>query len=179
MEEVWKDIQGFEGQYKISNTGKVIGFIYGRSLTPSEVGWERKAYPEGGGYLSIRLSKQGVSKHYKIHRLVALHFIPNPNNYEQVNHKDGNRVNNLVFNLEWVSRRENNTHWVQNHKKSGSKRFTSKYYGVSKGDSKVGWNARLQINKVGHYLGFFKTELEAHQAVLKFMKERGVVNKYV
>ena len=92
MEE-WRAVVGYEGKYEVSNLGQVRS----RKLHTDLV---LKQYP--GTYKSIYLHKQG--RHYKlIHRLVAEAFIPNPDNKPQVNHIDGNKLNNNVSNLEWVT----------------------------------------------------------------------------
>ena len=102
--ETWKDIKGFEGIYQISNMGRVKSF---------------KADPNGrilsiknskGDYLNIVLCHGNKRRSVKVHRLVAEAFIPNPDNKPEVNHKDGNKQNNRVGNLEWVTRAENHRH---------------------------------------------------------------------
>lgn len=94
------DIKGYEGLYKISNRGDVIslskisGFLKLKEciMTPTV---------KANKYLDVKLIKNKISKHFYVHRLVAEHFIPNPNNLPQVNHKDNNPANNNVDNLEW------------------------------------------------------------------------------
>lgn len=88
--EIWKEIQGFEGEYAISNKGNVKNLKSGRILG------ERY---DSMGYKFVNLK----GKEYKVHRLVALAFIPNPNNLPQVNHIDENKKNNNVSNLEWCT----------------------------------------------------------------------------
>jgi hypothetical protein len=108
MDEEWKDITGYEGLYQISNRGKVKSFH--RSVNGSII----KNHVDSGGYLFIQLKcKNKLTKHFSIHRLVALHFIENLNNKPQVNHKDGNKTNNHVDNLEWVTSKENIQHSIQ------------------------------------------------------------------
>lgn len=94
MEEVWKDIPGFEGLYQVSNTGKV------KSLRKSII--MRPSITRGYEYINLRYSN-GEDKSTPVHRLVALAFIPNPHNYKCVNHKDENKLNNNVDNLEWCT----------------------------------------------------------------------------
>lgn len=99
--EMWKEIPGTEGQYQVSNTGKVRTVKTGRILTPAI---------DHRGYERVCLFKYERNRRYKVHRLVAMAFIPNPYNKPQVNHKDGNKRNNSVDNLEWVTNDENMDH---------------------------------------------------------------------
>lgn len=101
--EVWKDIKGYEGLYKVSNTGKVKSFQRNREKFLSDKYYEN-------GYLRASLSKNKKKKKVLIHRLVAETFIPNPENKPEVNHIDGNKRNNNVSNLEWCTRCENVNH---------------------------------------------------------------------
>lgn len=106
MIEEWRDIEGYEGKYQVSNTGRVKSLQYHRGNS------ERCLIPKKGknGYLYVVLSKENKVKTFKIHRLVATYFIQNKENKPYVNHKDGNKENNNVENLEWVTPLENNLH---------------------------------------------------------------------
>lgn len=86
--------------YEIAKEGQVINKTNGHVLKPQ---------PNGKGYLRVKIE----GKLRFVHRLVAEKYIPNPNNYEQVNHKDGNKINNCVDNLEWVSNQVNRDHAVK------------------------------------------------------------------
>lgn len=99
MEE-WKDIEGYEGLYQVSNYGRVKSLKFGKEkiLKP-----RKNKY----GYFDINLCNESKVKGFRVNRLVALTFIPNPNNYPQVNHKDENKLNNCVDNLEWCDRKYN------------------------------------------------------------------------
>jgi hypothetical protein len=108
IEEVWKDIDGYEGLYQISNYGNVKTLSYQRTGIPKIL----SPRFDGGGYVRVALYKNGVAKTYSVHRLVAKHFIENPFNCEEVNHIDGNKTNNNVDNLEWVTSKENSSHAV-------------------------------------------------------------------
>lgn len=112
--EVWKDIPGTNGEYKISNYGKVKTSKTGRILSPAI---------DMCGYERVCLFKMDRRRRYKVHRLVAITFIPNPDNKEQVNHKDGNKRNNNIDNLEWVTNEENMHHSRENGLHDGHKRF--------------------------------------------------------
>jgi hypothetical protein len=106
--EIWKEALGYEGIYSISNFGRVKSFKSKkeRILKPSL---------NGRGYLKVSLSNSNILyKTEKIHRLVAKAFIPNHGDKPQVNHKDGNKLNNNVKNLEWSTELENMTHACEN-----------------------------------------------------------------
>lgn len=112
--EMWKEIPGTEGQYQISNYGKVRTVKTGRVLTPAI---------DARGYERVCLFKMDRDRRYKVHRLVAITFIPNPDNKPQVNHKDGNKRNNFVDNLEWVTNEENMRHANETGLREGHQRF--------------------------------------------------------
>jgi hypothetical protein len=99
-----KEIIGFDGLYKIDEYGNV----YNRKMQKLK----QHKCSSGTTYYQVCLCKQGKAKNYLTHRLVAKHFIENPLNKEFVNHKDGNKTNNHVSNLEWVSRSENGLHSI-------------------------------------------------------------------
>lgn len=103
-QEIWKDIPGYEGLYQVSNLGKVkrlpIGKQWPYRQTHNNI---RKQRLSTSGYLRVNLSKNNKVKWYNVHRLVALAFIPNPDNLPIINHKDENKTNNCVENLEWCT----------------------------------------------------------------------------
>lgn len=105
--EIFKDIVRFENKYQISNTGKVRNKKTGLLIKPQ---YNQRGYQ----YVYLSISKYKRIKWY-IHRLVGFHFIPNPENKPQINHKDGNHLNNNVGNLEWVTNKENQEHAVLNN----------------------------------------------------------------
>lgn len=98
MEEIWKDITGYEGLYQVSNLGRVRNVKSFKILKPS-YGVD--------GYLQLCLTKGSKKSTKKIHRLVAQAFMENINNYETIDHIDCNKTNNNVNNLEWCTREEN------------------------------------------------------------------------
>ena len=111
MEE-WKDIKGYEGSYQVSNEGRIRNIKRDKILSNLNV----------NGYMAINLHKNGVMKQYKIHRLVAEAFIPNPNSLPQVNHKDECKTNNVWTNLEWCDNRYNSNYGTRNHRISETKK---------------------------------------------------------
>lgn len=100
--EQWRDILGYEGLYQVSTSGNI------KSLRNK--GMILKPHEDKGGYLTVCLYWKCKYKCYKVHRLVATAFIENPENKRTVNHKDGNKKNNSVENLEWATHSENIIH---------------------------------------------------------------------
>lgn len=118
--EIWKDIKGYKGYYQISNLGKVKSMdryakVCGGGLRAVK-GKILKPQIMTNGYLYYGLNRDGKVKNHSAHRLVAVHFIPNPNNKPEVNHIDENIKNNTVRNLEWVTSKENANHGTRNYK---------------------------------------------------------------
>lgn len=99
-ERIWRPVIDYEGLYEVSNYGEV------RRTDGTMMQGNINSY----GYRVVRLTKSGRPKDKKVHRLVALAFIPTISGKDFVNHKDGNKLNNYVGNLEWVTRGENNRH---------------------------------------------------------------------
>ena len=93
-EEIWCPIKGYEGIYEVSDQGRVRSLKFGKERI-------LKPFRNKGGYLLVGLCKNGEQKKCKVHRLVAQTFIPNPDNLPEVNHKDEDKTNNFVHNLEW------------------------------------------------------------------------------
>ena len=108
--EIWKDIEGYEGKYQVSNFGNVKSLDYRRT------GKEQLLKPmlQTKGYFCVMLCKP--NKIYLIHRIVAKAFIPNPENLPYVNHKDENKHNNHVYNLEWCTQLYNLNYGSRNER---------------------------------------------------------------
>lgn len=126
---MWKDIEGYEGLYQVSTLGRVKNSRTGRVLKVGKI---------GNGYLIVNLYKDGKRTNYKVHRLVAQAFIPNPQNKPQVNHIDEDKENNYVENLEWSTAKENNNHGTRTLRMSKTKskpiicvETGIDYYGIS------------------------------------------------
>ena len=115
--EIWKEIKGYPN-YMVSNCGRV------KSLNYKRTGKEKILKPSKNkkGYLIVGLCKNGKRKVFLVHRLVAMAFIPNPNNYQQVNHKDENPQNNFVSNLEYCDVLYNNNYGTRNKRMADTKK---------------------------------------------------------
>lgn len=125
--EVWKDIPGFDGVYQASTLGnirRVGGYVYGDNGKRYYPGHVMALATDKDGYKTVGLMKDKKYKTYKVHRLVAMTFIPNPNNYPQINHKDERKDSNNVFNLEWCSNKYNMNYGTR------SARLSAKMKGV-------------------------------------------------
>jgi len=105
--ENWRAIEGTNGMIEVSDDGRVRSLLSG---SPRVI----KTFPDNKGYHRIRVTIERRKMTFKLHRQVALLFIPNPENLPQVNHKDGNKNNNAVSNLEWCTNRENAHHAIEN-----------------------------------------------------------------
>lgn len=122
--EIWKDVKDYEGLYQVSNLGRVKRLEWKRfSLGKWQTIKEKVLKQTIGttGYWHISLNKNGSHNTYKVHRLVARAFIPNPDNLPCINHKDNNPLNNKVENLEWCTYKYNNNYKDHNKKLSQSR----------------------------------------------------------
>lgn len=114
MNEIWKNISGYEGYYQISSLGEVRGLERKVKSSRSTSGYRTvkskiiKARIDKYGYKTVILRKNNKDQHFTIHRLVATHFIENPSNLPSINHKDENKLNNIYTNLEWCTVGYNN-----------------------------------------------------------------------
>ena len=167
--EIWVDIPNYEGYYQVSSIGRVKSLsrkverngnktynVKERILKPSKA---------GRGYLMVNLYKDGARRFSKVHQLVAMAFLNhNPCGYNLVvNHKNFNRLDNRLENIEVVTMRENTN---KKHLES-----TSKYVGVSWREKRKKWRASIIINGESKHLGEFKDEHEANLAYQKALKE--------
>jgi hypothetical protein len=160
--EIWKDIPSYEGMYQVSNLGRVKSLD---RLVKHYSGGNRlykgrllKESISNVGYLLSCLSKDGKSKVFSVHQLVAMTFLRHkPNGYKGliVDHIDNNKLNNKLSNIQLITHRENN---------SKDRVGTSKYAGVSWSKTSNKWNAKISINKELKHLGYFDCELAAAKA---------------
>lgn len=161
MTEVWKDIAGYEGYYQVSNLGRVKSLRVRKyshiQKCPIVVFREKilNPYFNTKKYLLVDLQKDGKRKTQQVHRLVAKSFIPNENNYPQVNHKDENKQNNCVDNLEWCTNQYNSTYGTA--KKRMAEKFKKKVLQISATGEIV--NKWSSINEATRDLGVSKNAI--------------------
>lgn len=156
-DEIWKPIEGLESLYQVSNLGNVSNY---RKCMVAQV--------INSGYLKITFKHKGKHINRLVHRLVASAFISNLDNKREVNHIDGNKLNNKVTNLEWVTSAENKRHskaignWVYNNPTKGKKiGKVSKYNNVTFDTKRNKWQSCIRVNKVNRFQKRFNTEVEA------------------
>lgn len=176
-EERWVDFIGYEGYFKVSDLGRVLSLdrkiicSNGRKiLYKSNI---LKNHISKRGYYVTDVRVNFLRKTFYIHRLIAIHFIPNPLNKEQINHKDSNPLNNSINNLEWVSNLENTCH------RSKKKKYSSEYLGVGWDKHQNKWKCQIYFKGKSKHIGVFNTEEEAYEARVKFEKENNIQNKYL
>ena len=151
MEEIWNNIEGYDGKYQVSNLGRV------RNTQKNIIMTDRK---RGKGYMAVTLTDYtGKHKDYYIHRLVANAFIPNPDKLSQVNHKDEDKTNNCAYNLEWCDCKYNinygtrSTRSCSNRKYSKRKGTTIYQYTLDK-EFVRSWES---LNEIYNTLGIFRS----------------------
>lgn len=156
-QEIWKPVKGFEQLYQVSSLGRVSNY---RKILAIQT------MPKG--YLTIVFKVKQVANNRLVHRLVAEAFIENPEGKPEVNHKDGDKSNNSVSNLEWCTSSENKRHALD----TGIKTYNiptkgiklgknSKYYNVTYDKARQKWKACIRINGVNNFQKRFDTEEEA------------------
>lgn len=110
MSEIWKDVVGYEGLYKVSDNGNVMSLHYNHKNEPHLL----KQSCGSSGYLHLQIYKGKKCKTVYVHQLVAEAFIPNPHNKQEINHINGNKLDNRLSNLEWATTSENQKHAIRN-----------------------------------------------------------------
>ena len=117
MVEIWEDIPNYEGVYQASTLGRIrsldrmVNSVQGSRTVK---GMFMQIHTSKSGYNFVILSKHNHYKHFRVHRLVLLTFVPNPENKPTGNHIDGNKLNNFLENLEWMTQKENIQHAIMN-----------------------------------------------------------------
>lgn len=167
--EIWKDIKGYENIYQVSNFGNVKNTRTNRII---------KSKKNSKGYMLVGLYKDGERKNFYVHRLVAIAFLQNPLKLQYINHKDENKENNNVDNLEWCSCSYNNNYGTRNNKVSNANgklvyQYTTngfylrtwttitaaeKYYNISHGKISMCCNGKRKM--AGGYVWKYKKEAE-------------------
>lgn len=172
--EEWRKVVGFEELYEVSNLGRLRAIKYGPV--------KKAVCLHSFGYMYCGL--QG--KTFFFHRIIAEAFIPNPNNYPQINHINGIRSDNTLSNLEWCTAQQNMQHAIKVLKRHGSlgghfKKYwdkkraagetSSQFVGVSWSKATNKWNASITISGASKNLGFFNSEQEASDAYQTALKD--------
>lgn len=167
MEEIWKNIEGYEGLYECSNYGNIKSLAMDVKMPNGGLRHydERILKPrvDKYGYLYINLSKNGKIKTFKIHRLVAQTFLDNPNNLPCVNHKDENKLNNIPENLEYCTVAYNNSYGTRTErmKRFGKNHHRSKsILQIDKDTDEIirEWDSGMDIQRE---LGYSQTNISA------------------
>lgn len=173
QKEIFKDVIGYEGLYQVSNLGNVKSLkrtIYNKGINKNCILNDKilKQNKVGHGYNAVMLYKINCKvKSMQIHKLVAIAFLNHcPDGFKIViDHKDNNKLNNHIDNLQIINHRQNCSKDQKKHNRS------SQFIGVDWMKNDNLWRARILINKKRIYLGVFKTEIEAHLAYEKAYNE--------
>lgn len=171
--EQWKDIEGYEGLYQVSSLGRIksLKAWRGNKYKSLYINVEKiiKLSKEKSGYLKVVLHNKNKKQNKRVHRLVAEAFIPNPYNYKCINHKDCNKENNNIDNLEWCTQRYNVVHAINNDlRKFEYKGKNAKYINYDKRNGDFYVNISMNSKKI--HLGTFKTIDEAKYVRNMFLK---------
>lgn len=149
-EEIWKDVIGYEGLYQISSMGKVKSLQQGNAIGSKITYREKIMKPrlKKSGYYDVGLKTKGRQKRFRINRLVAMHFIPNPENKPFVNHKEGIKSDNRMAKLEWCTHSENMEHYKVTMNRNNERNFRK---------------CTLQISLDGFLIGVYNSRKEASE----------------
>lgn len=167
--EKWREIKGYEGYYEVSSLGRI------RSMDRVVVYSNKRKYTykskiratSNSEYRLIALSKHGVVKMFKVSRLVAIHFLKEVKGKEIVNHKDGDKHNDNIKNLEWCTYSENSLHAFETGLKTKKNKVSGVFFHKERGK----WCSYLYRNNKNIFVGRFKTENEAIKEREKKIKE--------
>lgn len=174
--EIWKDIQGYDGYYQVSNLGRVkslsrdVFYGMGYYLKKEKI---LKPTMRKDGYQVVGFYIENIRKLFLIHRLVATAFVKNLFNKEKVIHIDFIKHNNNSNNLEWTNLLETACHQMSNQKS------LSEFIGVSFRKNRNKWLSSIVINGKPIHIGSFKTQEEAYQARCDYEKNNNIENKYL
>ena len=152
--EVFKDIENYEGLYKVSNQGRIYSLISNKFL---------KTRKEKSNYLLIDLCKNGKKKTYSVHRLVASTFLPNPSNLPQVNHKDENPSNNHLENLEWCDAKYNTNYGSRTERMLQNPNYQATREKCSKAAAEKCSKPVLQFTRQGEFVKEYPSTCEAER----------------
>ena len=179
--EIWANV--LELPYEVSNFGNVkrVSNMPYKHKNREYI----KPYLNNKGYMCINLYKNSKVHKFQVHRLIAVYFLPNPNNLPEINHIDGNRLNNDIDNLEWCTRQQNMQHawdtglFINRHANASIKRkkSTSKYIGVSWSKQRQRWCVYVGFNKKHYGVGRFINEIDAAIAYDNFIKEKNLLKE--
>jgi hypothetical protein len=159
IEEIWKDVEGYDGRYFVSNLGNVKnarGKLMGQ-------------YINKNGYFTLHLSKSGVKKFFAVHRLVIITFVPNAHNKEDCNHINGIKTDNRLSNLEWATKSENSLHAF----KLGLRQPNAKF-GVNHPKSKLKESDISYIRE-----NYIKYKIPMRELALKFNVHRTTIKSVI
>lgn len=166
-EELWKDIPDYEGRYMISTFGRIKGFYRGK--------WSMKSFVnDTSGYPRVRFKANNKVVEINVHRLMGRVFLESVGTGLCVNHKDLDKTNNRLDNLELVTNRENACHASKMRAVS-----SSKYIGVVWSKQMRMWKASITLKGKSVFLGYHKEEDKAYEARCNAEKEHGIVNRYL
>lgn len=173
--EEWLSIEGYEGLYEVSNLGRV------KSLRDNKGNYREKILSQcdnGNGYLMVVLCKYGKMQTCKVHRLVANAFIPNPNNFPTVNHKDEDKTNNCVDNLEWMNMKQQVNHGTAQQRRTAktdwkaiAEKNSKRVYQYDKNHNLIKiWESTMEVGRngfnQGHVAACCRGELKTHRGYI-------------
>ena len=166
MEEIWKDIEGYEGLYQVSTKSRVRGLPITTKFGNREKHHPIRVLSPGlgkRGYYVVSLSKNGKAKTFTVHQLVAKAFIPNPNGYKFIDHIDTNKLNNSLNNLRWCTSKQNrNNPLTLEHNRQTTKRLWENGVFDDRADN-ITYRPVAQIDRNGNVVRVFPSIIEASQ----------------
>jgi len=179
LKEIWKEIEGFEGRYQVSNLGRVMSLVtnHGKQRQKLKPQYERR-------YMFVNLSVKNRGHTKDVHRMVANAFVPNPDNKPMVNHIDGVKLNNNASNLEWVTCSENHKHAYASGLRTSEGTVTGKklgqssvYRNVSWDNERGKWMAAPKIGGKQKFMRRFDSEIEAAKHVDFILALHGITDR--